>query len=316
MGELGSRTKKIALIGVPSSAGARQVGQEQAPRCLRLAGLVERLRSTGHEVLDLGDLPEVSYSPDPRNTTQQNLERVLHVLRQVALAVRVAVANRAWPLVVGGDCTITIGDLAALTSHFTSLGMIYFDGDVDLNTPDTTPSGILDGMGLAHILGRGADRLSHVGPRYPLLQERNVALFGYSLEAGGIDPVEVRLLRDTKMTKYPLEKIRAGVQDAALRAVRDLESRAGHILIHFDVDVIAYDEFPAVDVPHTPGLGLLSAQGALRAFLGSRQAAGLVLTEFNPRHDTDGRLAGRLIDTIEAALEQDPTRARDSREAD
>jgi hypothetical protein len=38
-------TKKIALIGVPSSAGARQVGQELTPRCLRLSGLMERLRS-------------------------------------------------------------------------------------------------------------------------------------------------------------------------------------------------------------------------------------------------------------------------------
>jgi arginase family enzyme len=36
---------KIALIGVPSSAGARQVGQEQAPQSLRAAGLVQRLQS-------------------------------------------------------------------------------------------------------------------------------------------------------------------------------------------------------------------------------------------------------------------------------
>ena len=77
---------KIALIGVPSSAGARQIGQEQAPRCLRLSGLVECLRSTGHDVVDLGDLTQVSFSPDTQNPKQQNLTLVRSVLEEVASA--------------------------------------------------------------------------------------------------------------------------------------------------------------------------------------------------------------------------------------
>ena len=295
---------KIALIGVPSSAGARQVGQEQAPRCLRLSGLVECLRSTGHDVVDLGDLTQVSFSPDTQNPKQQNLTLVLSVLEEVASAVDLAVANRAWPLVVGGDCTVTIGVLAALTKRFASLGLIYFDGDVDLNTPETTISGIFDGMVLAHILGEGADELSHLGSRYPLLEERDVTLFGYSAQAGGIDPVEVKLLQDTQMAKYPLEKIKDGVRAAAARALRELESKAEHILVHFDVDVVDLDDFPAVDVPHKPGLSLLKAQEALGVFLGSRKVVGLVLTEFNARRDTDGKLALQLNDTIQDAITQ------------
>ena len=78
---------KIALIGVPSSAGARQVGQEEAPRSLRRAGLVERLRSHGRDVVDLGDLTQVSFSADRQNPKQQNLARVLGVLEQVEAAV-------------------------------------------------------------------------------------------------------------------------------------------------------------------------------------------------------------------------------------
>lgn len=295
---------RIALIGVPSSAGARQVGQEQAPRCLRLAGLVERLRSTGQDVLDLDDLTQISFSPDTQNPKQQNLTHVLRVLRQVVSAVDLAVANRAWPLVVGGDCTITIGVLAALTKHFASVGMIYYDGDVDLNTPETTLSGIFDGMGLAHILGRGVDELSHLGSRCPLLEQRNVTLFGYSVEAGGIDPVEVELLQESQMAKYPLEEIKGRVRTTAVRALRELERKAEHILVHFDVDVVDFDDFPAVDVPHKPGLSLLNTQEALGVFLGSRKAAGLVVTEFNAKRDTDGKLALQLIDTIGEAITQ------------
>ena len=296
------RAKKIALIGVPSSVGARQLGQEQTPRCVRLSGLVERLRSEGHDVLDLGDLTRVSFSPDSQNPKQQNLSRVLNVLSQVASAVDLAVANRAWPLVIGGDCTVTIGVLAGLAKHFGNLGMIYFDGDLDLNTPETTTSGIFDGMGLAHILGGGVDELSHLGPRYPLLEQQKITLFGYSVGAGGIDPVEVRLLQDMLMAKYPLESINGGVQTAAVRALRELESKAERILVHFDVDVVDFDDFPAADVPHKPGLSMSKTQEALGVFLRSRKSAGLVLTEFNARRDSDGKLTRRLIDTVTGAM--------------
>ena len=295
---------RVALIGVPSSAGARQAGQEQAPRCLRLSGLVERLRSNGHDVVDLGDLTQVFFSPDTQNPKQQNLPLVLSVLEKVASAVDLAVAERAWPLVVGGDCTITIGVLAALTKRLANLGLIYLDGDVDLNTPETTNSGIFDGMVLAHILGEGANELSHFGPRHPLLEERNITLFGYSAQAGGIDPVEVKLLQDAQMAKYPLEEIANGVRAAAARALRELESKAEHILVHFDVDVVDFDDFPAVDVPHKPGLSLSKAQEALGVFLESRQVVGLVLTEFNAKCDADGKLALQLTDTIQDAMAQ------------
>jgi arginase len=289
---------KIALIGVPSSAGARQTGQERAPQSLRAAGLVQRLNSQGYDVVDLGDLNQVSFRPDTENPTKQNLSLVLGVLGQVTESVELAIANRAWPLVLGGDCSITIGVIAALIEHFPELGLSYIDGDVDLNTPETTNTGIFDGMVLAHILGRGVDELRQFGSRCPLLEQQQIALFGYSMQAGGIDPVEIDILRNSQMAKFPLEEIDADVQTAAIRALQKLESKAEHILVHFDVDVVDYGDFPAVDVPHRPGLALAQAQEALGIFVGSRKSVGLVVTEFNAAHDSDGNLAETLIGTI------------------
>lgn len=297
-------TNRIALIGAPSSAGARLVGQEQAPQRLREAGLLQHLRSDGHDVVDLGDLAQVTFAPDLKHPKQQNLSLVVNVLEQVAGRVESALADGAWPLVIGGDCTVTIGVLAAMTKHFPRLGLLYLDGDLDLNTPETTFTGILDGMVLAHILGNGAEELSRFGGRYPLLEEQDIALFGYSKEAGGVDPVEIELLRDSQMAKFPMEEVRDDVRDAATQALRDLEQRVDHILVHFDVDVVDVADFPAVDVPHDPGLGLLQVQEALSIFLGSRKSVGLVVTEFNPSRDNDGTLAMKLIDVIRAAKGQ------------
>jgi arginase len=293
---------RIALIGVPSSAGARQVGQELAPQRLRDAGLVQRLQSNGHEVTDLGDLAPATFAPDTQNPKQQNLALVVGVVKQVADAVDAAIADRAWPLIIGGDCTVTIGVVAALRNYFDGLGMTYLDGDLDLNTPATTSSGIFDGMVLAHILGEGLDELSHIGSRYPLLEEQNISLFGYSAAAGGIDPVEIELLQNRRMARYPLEEIKDEVRPAAASALSDLESKAEHILVHFDVDVVDVDDFPAVDVPHKPGLSLLQAQEALGVFLGSSKSVGLVVTEFNARLDSDGKYARQLADTIQTAI--------------
>ena len=293
---------KIALIEVPSSAGARHAGQELAPQKLRDAGLAEGLRERGHELLDLTEVAEATYEPDTEHPTQQNLSLVLRVTEQVTSSTDSALAQQAWPLVIGGDCTITIGVVAALSKRFERLGLLYLDGDLDLNTPDTTSSGILDGMVLAHLLGKGSDRLSRTGPKFPLMEEADVTLFGYSPEGGGIDPVEIELLRETKMAKYPLDRISGDVRSAAERALRELEAKVDHILIHFDVDVIDADDFPAVDVPHQPGLRLSQAQEALEIFLTSRKAVGLVVTEFNAKRDEDGKLARLLAETIQSAV--------------
>jgi arginase len=298
----GFNENKIALIGVPSSAGARQIGQEQGPKGLRAAGLAGLLQASGHEVIDLGDLPQISFSPDFDNPRSQNLPLVLDVLGRVSEAVDSAIAHRARPLVIGGDCTITIGVLAALTRHFENLGLAYLDGDLDLNTPETTMSGIFDGMVIAHILGRGAQELSHFAAHCPLLPEQNIALFGYSVDAGGIDPVETELLENVRMQKYPREQIEADVKGSAQQAVRYLEDNMEHFLVHFDVDVIDFDDFPAVDVPHKPGLSIDQAEQALGVFLSSRKAAGLVITEFNAAMDSDGTLARRLNEVIHGAL--------------
>ena len=73
------------------------------------------------------------------------------------------------PLVVGGDCTITLGVVAGFARHGADVGLLYFDGDADLSTPASTGSGVLDSMVVAHLLCEGAPELTGLGPRVPLL---------------------------------------------------------------------------------------------------------------------------------------------------
>ena len=289
---------RIALIDAPSSAGARMPGQELAPEALRAAGLKERLSDAGFDVVDFIGPDVTAYTPDDANPKRQNLPLLLDVSRRVSRAVDKAVDARAWPLVVGGDCTVTIGVLASLSRHLERLGLAYVDADLDLNTPDTTLSGVFDGMVLAHLLGRGQDELRNLGERCPLLAEEDVVLFGYGLESGGVDPAEITLLDASVMERFPCEEARADAAGAAARALQSLENGAGRFFLHFDLDVVSHEDFPAVDVPHSYGLELPRAQEALRVFAGSPACIGMAVTEFNAARDTDGACAARLVGTI------------------
>ena len=289
----------LALIGVPSSAGARRTGQEGAPAAFRAARLLERLAATGLDVVALGDVPSVSYRPDPDHPRQQNANLVADVARQAADRVDRAVASRRVPLVLGGDCTVSLGVVAGLLRHHPSLGLLYFDGDVDLNTPETTESGIFDGMVMAHLLGRGVRELAGLGPRTPLLHEEDVVLFGYDDESGFIDPPEREALERSRMTKYPLARVRPDAAAAARQALSCLQSASDAFLVHFDVDVT---NLPAADVQHPRGLDVEPAFAALKVFVAAPTCAAVVVTELNVEKDPDGSQAARLVDGLVEAL--------------
>jgi arginase len=293
---------KIVVIGVPSSAGARRVGQERAPQSFRQAGFIEGLRTAGLEVVDVGDLDQVSFRPDTENPREQNLSLVRDVAERVAAQVSRAFQQQSKPIVLGGDCTITLGVLAGMIRHRPSLGLMYFDGDVDLNTPETTLSGIFDGMGMSHITGGGADALTHIGGRYPLMPEENIVLFGYNPQAGWMDAAEVQRLEECSMMKYPVTQIRGRAGEAAAEALARLEARVSQVLVHFDVDVIDARDFPAADVLHDHGLAFDEAIDVLRVSVSSPSFAGLVITEFNPDRDRDGALATKLVEGVKKII--------------
>jgi len=291
---------KFGLIGVPSSAGAHGPGQEKAPSALRTAGLPGALREAGLEVEDLGDLPVVRFAPDRAERKRQSQSRVVKVARQVADAVARAVERELIPIVLGGDCTITLGVVAGLLRHQPDLGLIYFDGDADLTTPETTHSGIFDSMGVAHLIGQGDPDLAHIGPRFPLLEQDRIILFGF--HPYEIEPEESRVLDASAMATYPVTSMDDRPVELAAEARARLEERARAIAVHFDVDVMDSAEIPLADWPHYDALSFGDAMRCLSVFVGSPKLAALVVTEINPDHDPDGLLVRQFVDAFAGAM--------------
>lgn len=303
IGEEGHAARTRALIGVPSSAGAHWPGQERGPRALREAGLVERLATAGCRVVDRGDLPRVRMRPDPGRCRPQNLAAVLGVAR--AVADRVEAARRAGetPLVLGGDCTIELGTLSGLLRAGEDVALLYVDGGVDLRTPADNPTGILDSMGVAHMIAEpgAAEDLARIGPRYPLMPDDRIVFFGFEPNPAA---AEDDVVRRRAMLGYPAARVRRAPEALAAEARAAVEGRAGRFAVHFDVDVVDFTDCPLADVPqHNAGLTLREALACLRVFAVSPRLAALTITEFNPDHaDEAGAVAAGFVAGLVAAL--------------
>ena len=288
--------RRVSVLGVPTSAGSHNPGQDKAPAAWRAAGLLGALQAAGLDVEDRGDLVATPYRPVEPDGGLRDADRVVEVARRVATEVASIRAAGRLPLVLGGDCTITLGAL----DGFGGGGLVYFDGDADLTTPERSASAVADTMGMTHMLGGGSPRLARLGSRYPLLRPGQVVLFGF--DPAELDTGEWTELVARHLYAAPAPAVRADPAGEAQRARGYLDRRSVSYLVHFDVDVLHTGLFPLANFPHFAGLALDQASACLDEFAGGEGFGGLVITEVNPDHDPSGQLLRTLAARVVRAL--------------
>ena len=291
------QANKIALLGAPTSAAAMSVGHEGAPAALRAAGLAERLREIGYDVVDFGDDPVQLFKPDEESPRARNLSRVLASLEALKPRVEQAVKSSALPLILSGDCSVALASVAGARRYFRKVSLIYMDGDADLNTPATTPSGCVDGMVVSHLTGRGAAEMVRFWGEPPLVRDPDLALFGVAR----LDPPEEQALAKLPLRRFLAAEVkRTGAAAAAHAAIDRIKGNGYQFVLHLDVDVIA--DFPATNCPSSGGLSLDEVREALLVFAQQKELAALEVTAYNPTKDPDGSGAKLIVDLLADAL--------------
>jgi arginase len=291
--------KKIALIGAPSSAAAFSLGSEKAPAALRAAGLTEKLQAAGYELIDHGDCAPRHFADDEEHRRARNLTEIVAGLNDLKLRAELAVKSGALVLVLGGDCAQVIGLLTGARRYCKHVNLLWFDRDADLNTPASTPSGRIDGMVVAHIIGKGAPELVRFWGESPLVREPDVTLFG--LER--LDPPEQEFLSRSPMRHNYAGDIKfKGGAKAAQEALVQVHADAHEFVLHLDTDVIAQEDFPAVNVPGSGGLRFEDVRSALTEFVKHKNLLGLDVAQYNPDKDPDGSGANKLVELLVEVL--------------
>lgn len=291
----------VTLVDAPSSGGAYAPGQEDGPRALRAAGLVERLRDAGVDVQEGGACAPFRWVPDKVNRRAANPDVVVD--RASAVAARVAAVPRdRLAVVLGGDCTVGVGTVAGLVRRGDDVGLVYLDRHADLNVPTSTDEGALDWMGVAHVLDvdGAVDGLASIAGRRPMLQPSRVSFLGLQeqqspFQDDWIDRLSLAVVRVERLVEDPVLAARS-----ALDPLRDAET----VTVHFDCDVVDFVDAPLAENAAKGLAPSLDATGAaLAEVLADARVVALTLTEFNPHHGAaDGEDTRRLVDTLVSAI--------------
>ena len=291
--------KKIALIGAPSSAAGFAAGTEKAPAALRAAGLIEKLQSIGYEVTDFGDCAARHFGDDDEHKRARNIPEIVAALNELKPKAELAAKSGGLLLVLGGDCVQTVAILAGARRYYKQLSLLWFDRDADLNTPASTPSGRLDGMALAGIVGKGSPELVRFWGEPPLVREPDTLIYGLVR----VDPPEQEFLSRSPMRHvYAADIQLKGAAAAAQSALSQLHADAREFMLHLDLDVIAQEEFPAVNVADSGGLTYADVQASLTEFVKHKNLLGLDVAQYNPDKDPDGSGAKKVVDLLVEAL--------------
>jgi arginase len=253
------------------------------------------------EVRDLGDRPIWRWRPD-RGRPRAQKGAIVEITRDTARRVAAALAGEGGPLLVlGGDCSIELGVIAG---HSADVGLVYLDLHPDLNTPASVVDGTFDWMGMAHALAvDGADpEVVAAAPRTPMLRDDRVAFLGYG--PGQTRPFELDLMVRRGLAGVPVDELARDPEAAATRALGALPSGSERLLVHFDVDVIDFNDAQlSEERVRGDGVTLDAAMRALAVLAGSDRLSAITITELNPDHgDEQGAELRRFVDRLAGAL--------------
>ena len=281
----------IRLVEIPHHLGKRERPMEETGPAVLLAGpLVSTLENLGHKVSVERVACEIKYDTEH--------DAVLSINADASRVVSNARAAGMLPIVVTGNCATSLCALAG--ANTTDTAVLWFDAHGDVNTPETSGSGMLDGMPLAIACGRCYSDVWQVVSDRPV-SDANVVLAGIR-EA---DDEEWAYLETAPIHVIDAPTIHErGSQSAFADAFADVAKRVTELFIHLDLD--------GVDPAEAPGVGWRTAAGCteeqvtemIRVACEHIPLTAASIAAYDPKRDDNGttrRLAERLIGVLASA---------------
>lgn len=285
---------KIALILAPYDSGHFHGGFGQGPEALISGGLSEALTYAGHDV-SVEDIGKVG------DEQQREIATGFAVCGAVANAVRQAREQDRFPIVLAGNCLTTAGSIGGEDSD----AIVWADQHGDLNTPETSVSGFLDGMALATVLGLCWHGMTKGIPGFRAIDPSRCLL----IDARDLDPSERELLKT-------LPIIRSECADAVAASAKLKAAGAQRVHMHLDLDVHNPRKLQANRYVSEGGPAPEQLRQMACSLAGALPISGLTLSAYDPLFDAEdevppivGRLLTELLETLEgrkAEVRQDP----------
>ncbi|TPN84228.1 arginase family protein [Mesorhizobium sp. CU2] len=276
---------KVSIILASYDSGHFHGGCGQGPDALISGGLADALKLAGHDV-EVHDIGKVVEDEDERE-----IGTGFAVCNAVSGEVRIALDKKRFPIVLAGNCLTAAGAVAGEGAD----AIIWADQHGDLNTPETTTTGFLDGMAFATVLGLCWQRMAAQIPGFkPIDPARSILV-----NARDLDPAEKELLE-----KLPV--IRTECPGWAAAAQRLKADGAKQVHMHVDLDVHDPEKLQANRYTTPGGPGPEQVRDAMCGLAGPLAIAGLTISAYDPAFDPKADvppLVGELVVTLLSTME-------------
>ena len=292
----------VRLLGVPIDLGAARRGVDMGPSAMRISSLVQQLERLGLTVHDTGNVPVPDRAHLPA-TPAARLEAITAVCADVADRTAAAVYDGITPLVLGGDHSLAAGSVAgtatALHERGERVGLIWLDAHADLNTPQSSLSGNVHGMPVAHLLGLGDPRLAGISAVVPAVLPQHLVYVGLR----DLDDAEKHCIRELGIRAFTMRDI----DERGLRAVMDdavaiATTGTGGVHVSCDADWVDPQEAPGVGTPVRGGATRREAHLAMEIIHDTGAMVAMDLVEINPILDSRNATAELAAELIASAF--------------
>ena len=296
--------QKIRIIGVPMDLGASRRGVDMGPSALRVAGLQARIKTLGHQVEDIGNIPvkqaEEQHYGEKR---AKYLAEISDTCKELAATVQKSLEEGFTPLVLGGDHSIAVGTMSGVAAHYhkdkKQVGYVWLDAHGDMNTPETSPSGNVHGMPLASVMGYGPPELVELLGFKPKVEPQNLVIVGVR----DLDLQEKKLVKKSGVHVFTMRDIdERGMREVMSETLKFATDDTGGIAVSLDMDFVDPMDAPGVGTPVRGGVTYREAHLAMEMIADSEAMASLEVVEINPVIDEHNRTALLGVELALSAL--------------
>ncbi|MBC9796176.1 arginase family protein [Sinomicrobium weinanense] len=275
---------RINIVEFPTNLGLKEPqpgvepGVKNLPAWLRGNGFYHMLKPKNIYTLEP---PPYSMQMDPEAGVR-NSEAVIRYAKQQAELMDKVLQEAPFPVIIGGDCSILIGNAIALKKRG-NYGLFFLDGHTDFMLPELSQTGGIAGMDLAVVTGYGHPKLTDIYGLKPYFEEENIWCVGNR----EYDRDYVAPILNSKIHYYDLDSLHdTGTEQCTndfLNMVTD--KKLDGFFIHLDVDVLDDHIMPAVDSRTPDGLTYAELNHILEKLLPHEKACGMEITILDPDRD-------------------------------
>ncbi|HDY6544891.1 TPA: arginase [Staphylococcus aureus] len=292
-----TKTKAIDIIGAPSTFGQRKLGVDLGPTAIRYAGLISRLKQLDLDVYDKGDIKVPTVNIEKFHSEQKglrNYDEIIDVNQKLNKEVSASIENNRFPLVLGGDHSIAVGSVSAISKHYNNLGVIWYDAHGDLNIPEESPSGNIHGMPLRILTGEGPKELIELNSN--VIKPENIVLIGMR----DLDKGERQFIKDHNIKTFTMSDIdKLGIKEVIENTIEYLKSRnVDGVHLSLDVDALDPLETPGTGTRVLGGLSYRESHFALELLHQSHLISSMDLVEVNPLIDSNNHTAEQAVSLV------------------